>query len=356
MKTLPPLRLKPSYWRDTERQVIEILRDLLFRPLVRIVRQADQDVKVKALLDTSHALALSNAATDDALLAAMRSGRVQYMSGVFSGDFSARISSALRRMGATFDARSRVFKIDQSLVPSWLKAEAAGYQIRAREVHDLLKRQLGETQKRIVHDINIRSVDAKKTTDAVEEGFKGTAKKLEVSPELNERSKETLAEEYSRNLKLDIQKFADQEIFGLREAVEANAREGYRFDKLIPTIKRRYGISVRKAKFLARNETSIFMSKYHEQRYGEAGITSYVWSTSHDARVRPAPGTHGTDNHRVLDGRTFDFSKPPTVDPATGRKANPGQDYNCRCVAIPILGDRAAAMTEYREQLQEAAA
>lgn len=348
MKTLAPLRLKPSYWRDTERQVESILRDLLFMPLVRIVRQAGQDMKAKALLENPP---VQNATREDKLVQAMQDGRVQYSAGVFSGEFSAAITTALRNMGATFDARSHVFKIDQAKVPSWIKAEAAIYKTKAHEVNMLLKRKLDEIHKNLLVDINIKSVDAQKTIDALQEGFKPVAKKLEVQPELSEPARRRLAAEYSDNLKLYIQKFADNEIFSLREAVEENANEGYRFDKLIPKIKQRYGVSVRKAKFLARNETSIFMSKYHEHRYSEAGITEYIWSTSHDARVRPALGTHGTDNHRVLDGRTFRFASPPTVDPATGRKANPGQDYNCRCVAIPILGDRAAARKEYREEL-----
>ncbi len=349
MKTLAPLRLKPAYWRDTEAQVVSILRDLLFVPLVRIIRQADQDVKVKALMDQK---TLANAGGDGKLVEAIRSGRIQYTAGIFSGDFSAAISTALKAMGARFNKTTRTFVIDQAAVPTWIKSEAAIYKVRAHEVNQLLKRKLDEIQKNLLHDVNIRDVDAKKTIDAMEEGFKPVAKKLEVQPELGERSRERLAAEYSDNLKLYIQKFASDEIFSLREAVEENAKEGYRFDKLIPSIKKRYGVSIRKAKFLARNETSIFMSKYHEQRYGEAGITEYIWSTSHDARVRPALGTHGSDNHRVLDGRTFRFANPPVVDTAKGRRANPGQDYNCRCVAIPILGDRASARKEYKEQVE----
>ncbi len=317
-------------------------------PIVRVIRQADQDAKAKKILQ--------NAKGDDALIEAIRSGRVQYTAGVFSGQFSASISTAIRRMGGTFNERTRSFTIDQAKVPSQIKAEAAAFQIRAQDVHKLLKRELDEVQKRIPHDINVRDVDAQHTIDALEDGFKGVARKLEVQPELGAASREKLADEYSTNLKLYIKKFADREIFSLREAVEENAKEGYRFDKLIPSIKKRYGVTVRKAKFLARNETSIFMSKYHEQRYSEAGITQYIWSTSHDSRVRPAPGTHGSDNHRVLDGRSFYFSNPPTVDPATGRKANPGQDYNCRCVAIPILGTETQARREYREQRESVAA
>lgn len=353
MRTLAPLRLKPSYWKDTEDQIIAILKDGLFRPIVTLIKQAKQDAAAARILSARNAIALSNASREDKLLEALRSGRIQYTAGSFSGEFSAAITSAIKNMGGVFDQRSRTFKIDAAKVPSWIKAEAAGFQMRAHSINILLKRKLDEIQRQLLHDVNVRPVDAKKTIDSLEDGFKPVAKKLEVQPELGAASREKMASEYSENLRLYIQKFADEQILSLREAVEENANEGYRFDKLIPKIKQRYGASVRKAKFLARNETSIFMSKYHEQRYAEAGVTQYIWSTSHDSRVRPAVGTHGTDNHRVLDGRTFYFSKPPTVDPATGRKANPGQDYNCRCVAIPILGDRAEAREEYRENIRE---
>ncbi len=344
MKTLAPLRLKPIYWKDTEVQVIHILRELLFIPLMKTINA--EDIRLKTLPK------MMNATREDKLVEALRSGRVQYTAGTFAGEFSAAISTAIKNLGGTFDQRSRVFKIDQAKVPTWIKAEAAAFHVRAQSTHDLLEKKLAEIQKNIVHDINIRDVDAKKTIDALEEGFKPVAKKLEVQPELGERSRDKMAAEYSENLKLYIKKFADQEIISLRETIEDNAKEGYRFDKLVPQIKKRYGVSVRKAKFLARNETSIFMSKYHEERYGEAGVTHYIWSTSHDARVRPALGTHGSDNHRVLDGRFFPFSQPPVVDPAKGRKANPGQDYNCRCVAIPILNDKASARREYKAELE----
>lgn len=347
MRTLAPLRLKPSYWTDIEAQIIETLRHLLFKPLVSTIKAMGVNIKENAVLQNAY---------EDEIVKALRSGRLQYSNGVFSGTYSAAITSSLRKLGATFDERSRTFRIPPAQVPNWMKAEAAAYQVRARDIHETLMLKLREMERRLDHDINIRPMDAKKTIDALEDGFSPVAKKLEVSPELNPESRENLAEEYSENMKLYIKKFAEREVLSLREAVEENATEGYRFDKLIPSIKKRYGVSVRKAKFLARNETSIFMSKYHEQRYREGGVTQYVWSTSHDTRVRPALGTHGSDNHRVLDGRVFAFSNPPTVDPAKGRKANPGQDYNCRCVAIPVLGDKKTARAEYRKVLAEAAA
>lgn len=57
----------------------------------------------------------------------------------------------------------------------------------------------------------------------------------------------------------------------------------------------------------------------------QAGITDqYVWRTLRDERVRPS--------HRMNDGRVFSWSDPP----ATG---HPGEDYNCRCEAVPFVAD-----------------
>ncbi|GAG93926.1 unnamed protein product, partial [marine sediment metagenome] len=72
-----------------------------------------------------------------------------------------------------------------------------------------------------------------------------------------------------------------------------------------------------------------FVSEYKQQRYLDIGITKYEWSTSNDERVR--------DDHKQLDGKIFSFKTPPVVDRRTGRRANPAEDFGCRCVAIPIL-------------------
>lgn len=332
-----------------EKQILEIIRDTLFMPLIHLVRKEFPFASERSM---------TNAAGDTALAAALKTGRVQYVNGVFSGQFSAATSAAIKAMGGRFDERTRTYRISQHDVPSWAKAEAAVFQTKARTIHQFLKTKLNEIQIGLDQKLKDKRVNAQRTIDSLEDGFKGAAKKLELSPTLAEGSREKLAQDYTENMDLFIKKFAKREIVGLREAVEENANQGYRFDELIPDIKKRYGITARHAKFLARNETSIFMSKFHEQRYKEAGITRYIWSTSHDARVRPALGTtdYG-DNHRRLEGRVFSYDDPPVVDTANGRKANPGEDYNCRCVAIPILATtRAGAQREakeYRELVPE---
>ena len=61
----------------------------------------------------------------------------------------------------------------------------------------------------------------------------------------------------------------------------------------------------------------------NEFRQRGAGITKYKWSTSRDGSVRP--------EHKTNNGKIFNWDRPPA------KTGNPGFDYNCRCVAIPIL-------------------
>jgi len=80
---------------------------------------------------------------------------------------------------------------------------------------------------------------------------------------------------------------------------------------------------------IARQETSLFVSKYREERYTGAGITEYIWSTSKDQRVRP--------DHAALDHQVFSWDSPPVTDRATGKRNNPGADFGCRCLALPVI-------------------
>lgn len=263
------------------------------------------------------------------LLVALRTGRVQYENGVFSGDFSVAISRDLRTIGATFDARSSLYKIPVDMVPGFVVAEAANYRSVAKKAHEEMLRSLDDIQKSIDRIMEKTEIDADPTIMAIEHGWRKSAKLLEVQPKLDRERAEALAQEYNKNLKLYIKKFSEDSIQALRETVEGNAMEGYRFDKLTESIRHRYGVTANKARFLARQETGLFMAKYRKQRFDQAGVRRYRWSTAHDERVR--------DSHKHLNGRVFSYDQPPITDRSTGAKNNPGEDFNCRCVDVPVL-------------------
>lgn len=320
MKTLPPQHLLDTDYESIERQLKRIFWKIVYEPIVETI--ADFNVTAAAELELRNA-------TVSALSQAIQFGRIQYQDGIFSGEFSASTSSALRALGAAFDKRARVYRLDASRVPASIKGDAALYQHAAKAAHAALSQKLTEMEKQLDDAVNIHTVDPTRTLQSVEKRFEKVGRNLEVMPTLSTLSVENLSKSYTSNMKLYIKDWSHGEIQHLRSTVKENAEAGYRFDTLASHIKDRYDVSASKAKFLARQETALFMSKYREERFSEAGVTKYRWSTSRDERVR--------DSHKHLDGKTFSYKVPPVVDLGTGRRGNPGSDFGCRCVDMPVL-------------------
>lgn len=81
----------------------------------------------------------------------------------------------------------------------------------------------------------------------------------------------------------------------------------------------------KRAMFIARDQSSKLNAALTQARHEDVGIKKYMWSTSLDERVR--------DSHADKEGQIFEYTNPPAD---TG---HPGHDFNCRCVAIPVLDD-----------------
>ncbi len=113
----------------------------------------------------------------------------------------------------------------------------------------------------------------------------------------------------------------------MQEIVQSGYATGKSTTSILKEVQSAYGVNKRKAAFLARDQMAKLNADLTQAEQTDAGVTEYIWSSSGDGRVR--------DRHRFLDGKTFKWSEPPIVDVKTGRRAHPGQDYQCRCVAIP---------------------
>lgn len=117
----------------------------------------------------------------------------------------------------------------------------------------------------------------------------------------------------------------------LTEVTEAQA-QGVRVEQLAERIQARFGVAESRAELIARDQVLKANADLTRVRMQRVGVARYRWSTSKDQRVR--------EGHRALEGDVFAWSSPPVVDPS-GRRAHPGTDFQCRCVAIPILDDEA---------------
>lgn len=85
------------------------------------------------------------------------------------------------------------------------------------------------------------------------------------------------------------------------------------------------GSTEARAALIARDQTSKFNGALNQARQVDVGVNKYIWSTSLDERVR--------DSHAEKEGEIFSWDDPPAD---TG---HPGQDIQCRCVALPYFDE-----------------
>ena len=100
---------------------------------------------------------------------------------------------------------------------------------------------------------------------------------------------------------------------------------------------------------IARNRVGDLMAGVNTKIYGMFGIKRNVWRTRRDAKVR--------DCHKSFDGHIFRVDQPPEIwygtkhgRVYTGRHCHPGEDYNCRCRAIPLFTREAVYTILTREK------
>lgn len=101
--------------------------------------------------------------------------------------------------------------------------------------------------------------------------------------------------------------------------------------QLAEEISNRFDIGERHARLIARDQVGKIYGQVNAFRQKDLGVTSFVWQTMHDERVR--------DDHVDLDGKVFAYNDPPD-------EGLPGEPTNCRCYAEPVFDDILADMDE----------
>lgn len=122
-----------------------------------------------------------------------------------------------------------------------------------------------------------------------------------------------------------IQGLVDATIQRIQTTVTNTVLSGGTATELKKTLVSDFKFSDNRAKLIARDQISKTNADLNRLRHTQAGITDYVWRTSHDERVRP--------RHRACDGNTYEYGKPTDAE----QGLPPGQPIQCRCVAQAIV-------------------
>lgn len=334
---IEPIREDTVDYDKLEKIIRKIFYEQIYAP---ILAELGEDVE------------LVENANSSALIDAIRSGRLTFYRGTFQGKLNATLTKELQRLGAEWDRKTRTFKIPLSNLPAevqsairvtehqWEKTGqridkafaklfegSSQYPLQNFKMTEFFDTTLFKTEKKI----NKTMRDATKVKIA--------AKDISIQPTLTKETRAKIAEEYTTNLTKYINDWSVEEIVKLREKVRKHVMQGGRYEDLVGgiqfQIKKQLNISyqesLNKAKFLARQETGLMMAQFKSARYQEAGVKKYIWRCvvgSPNHPVRPM--------HKKLDGKKFSWDNPP-ITSEDGARNNPGEDYNCRCYAIPVV-------------------
>lgn len=315
---LKPIKESTEDYEEIEKRIKLVFRKMVYEPLLLELGQS------KNVLQNS---------IDD-LFKALQSGRITFNRGTFSGKFNASISKELKSLGATFNKKESSFKIVQARLPREVREAISASESKFKERLAKIDKKISEVLPEHISD-KIKVADVfDRTLFKVDKNFESSVKAVTVTPKLTPDMRKKIADEWQNNMDLWIKDFAEKEIVELRAKIQKSVFAGNRYESAVKSIQESYGVTTNKAKFLARQETGLLMAKFKKNRYLDSGLPFYKWKTiagSKNHPVRPA--------HKALEGKVFRWDDPP-ITSAPGEplsRNNPGEDYNCRCFAIPIV-------------------
>lgn len=134
-----------------------------------------------------------------------------------------------------------------------------------------------------------------------------------------------------------VRSIPQEALSSLSRIVQEGYYEGWGITKIRNAIMKEFGVSKSKAKMLAVDQMGTLCAQITRKQQTDAGCTHYRWKSRNDNRVR--------ESHREYNGKIFSWDEPPPSwymtksrgKVYTGRFCHPGEDYCCRCMAIPVF-------------------
>ena len=107
-------------------------------------------------------------------------------------------------------------------------------------------------------------------------------------------------------------------------------RSARRVEDIRAELMQRFDVSKSRADLIARDQVLKLNSQLDTLRQRAIGVQRQRWATSRDERVRK--------RHQQVNKRIYPIDDPPPAGPK-GARVRPGQDFQCRCQALPVLED-----------------
>lgn len=322
IKELQPIIKNRAQFEEVEKEVLRLLRDEIYLPLL-----ADLNVKSDKILNAK-----------ESLIDAIRKSSVTFSKGKFEGKFNSSLSKELKAMGAQW--KEGAWRINLSALPQEISNAIRASTTKRDEAFKKIDKRLADFDPQKVSNLPRFKKLFDKAIWKTNQSVKKTIESISVLPKLTSYQNDRISTEWANNMDKYIQDFTQKQVKELRKKMQNNYFSGNRYDGMVNTIQRSYGVSERKATFLARQETHLLNAKFQEARLAEAGVHEYKWRCVSGTGNHPTRARHKALNDASqVHGQIFRYDSPPvTTEPGQPeRRNNPSEDYNCRCTAIPVV-------------------
>lgn len=124
-----------------------------------------------------------------------------------------------------------------------------------------------------------------------------------------------------------IKSIAAEHLQDVQGLVMRSVTQGRDLEGLVEDLQKRYGVTKRRAAFIARDQSNKATATITRVRQKGLGITKARW-------LHSSGGKHPRPSHVAASGKTYDIEKGMYLD---GKWVFPGTEPNCRCVSISII-------------------
>lgn len=127
-----------------------------------------------------------------------------------------------------------------------------------------------------------------------------------------------------------IKSISMEYLAGVQQAVMRSVTTGRGLADLQPYLEKHKGITMRRARMIAQDQTRKSYNNLNRGRMEKLGLKKFQW-------LHTGGSAHPRELHVRYDGRIFSFDDPPVIDENTGERGIPGQAINCRCRMRPVI-------------------
>lgn len=113
-------------------------------------------------------------------------------------------------------------------------------------------------------------------------------------------------------------------------AVMRSITSGQGLKDLIPFLSKLDGMTERRARNIALDQTRKTYNSINAQRLQNAGVEQFIWRHS-GGSLNPR------QDHIAMDGNIYSYDDLPIIDKRTGERGLPGQAPNCKCFQEPVI-------------------